>query len=88
MIEEREAWFLKNEKFKNGRIITSMENACKYRTLKNSLSEFTLKLYGAPLSRYYFTDIDRKLLLDYTLFLEKRGGENGNRVEVSVRIYV
>ena len=31
------------------------------------------------MSRYYFTDITQTCLLEYVVFLEKRGIENGNK---------
>lgn len=78
-IEERIEFFKNHEKFKNGKIVKSEGTARTYEGLRNSLTEFTQAKYSKPLSRYHFTDITQEFLLDYTLYLEKRGIENGNK---------
>ena len=41
---------------------------------------------NTPLSRYHFTDITQQFLLDYTLYLEKKGIENGNKAGLRQRL--
>lgn len=78
-IEARHDFFSNFEKYKNGRIVRSEGTAKGYRGLLRSLQEFTQSRYNLPLSRYHFTDITRQFILDYTLYLEKKGIEHGNR---------
>lgn len=71
--------FTKKERYKNGRIITSISNAQKYKEIKNSLSAFTQSQYCQSLSSFYFKDIGEQFLLDYMMYIRKRGIENGNK---------
>ena len=79
LLEARIDYFLNHEKIKNGKLVKSDGTASMYRQLKNSLSAFTQKQYKKELSRYHFTDITLNFLLDYVVYLEKRGIENGNK---------
>lgn len=85
-IEERIHFFKNNEKYKNGKIIKSEGTAKNYQGFRNSLQEFTQNKYNTPLSRYHFTDITQQFLLDYTLYLEKKGIENGNKAGLRQRL--
>lgn len=67
--------FENHEKFKNGKLVKSIGNAGMYKQLRTSLPEFTQKQYSKDLSRYY----SRNFLLEYIIYLERRGIENGNR---------
>lgn len=71
--------FTHKERYKNGRIITSINNARSYKEIKNSLSRFTQEEYGRGLSTYYFKDITERFLLDYTLYIQKNGIKNRNK---------
>lgn len=79
LIDARIEYFENHEKFKNGRLVKSIGTAGMYRHFRTSLSAFTQKQYNKDLSRFYFTDITQKFLLEYIVYLERRGIENGNR---------
>lgn len=86
LIEARIEFFKNFEKFKNGKIVKSEGTAKNYKGFLNSLQEFTQNKYNTPLSRYHFTDITQQFLLDYTLYLEKKGIENGNKAGLRQRL--
>ncbi|WP_299998488.1 phage integrase SAM-like domain-containing protein [uncultured Alistipes sp.] len=79
LIDARIDYFNNHEKFKNGKLVTSIGTASMYKQLRTSLSAFTQKQFNKDLSRFYFTDITQKFLLEYIVYLERRGIENGNR---------
>ncbi len=79
LIDARIDYFNNHEKFKNGKLVTSIGTASMHKQLRTSLSAFTQKQYNKDLSRFYFTDITQKFLLEYIVYLERRGIENGNR---------
>lgn len=79
LIDARIDYFNNHEKFKNGKLVKSIGTASMYKQLRTSLSTFTQKQYNKDLSRFYFTDITQKFLLEYIVYLERRGIENGNR---------
>lgn len=79
LIDARIEYFNNHEKFKNGKLVKSIGTAGMYKHLRTSLSAFTRKQYNKDLSRFYFTDITQKFLLEYIVYLERRGIENGNR---------
>ena len=79
LIDARIEYFNNHEKFKNGKLVKSIGTAGMYRQFRTSLSAFTQKQYNKDLSRFYFTDITQKFLLEYIVYLERRGIENGNR---------
>ena len=76
--------FTHKERYKNGKIITSINNTRSYKEIKNSLTRFTQEVYNRSLSSYYFKEISERFLLDYTLYIQKVGIENGNKVRNSV----
>ena len=67
LINVRIEYFENHEKFKNGKLVKSVGTASMY------------KQFNKDLSRFYFTDITQKFLLEYIVYLERRGIENGNR---------
>ena len=71
--------FTHKERYKNGQIITSINNARSYKEIKNSLFRFTQEEYSRGLSTYYFKDITERFLLDYTLYIQKNGIKNRNK---------
>lgn len=71
--------FTHKERYKNGQIITSANNARSYKEIKNSLSRFTKEVYDQALGTYFFKDINERFLLDYTLYIQKLGIKNGNK---------
>lgn len=71
--------FTHKERYKNGQIITSINNSRSYKEIKNSLTRFTQEVYNRSLSSYYFKEINERFLLDYTLYIQKVGIENGNK---------
>lgn len=79
LIQARINYFEHHEKIKNGKLVKSIGTAGMYKHLRTSLSAFTRKQYNKNLSRFYFTDITRPFLLEYIVYLECRGIENGNR---------
>ncbi len=79
MIDSLIEKFTHKERYKNGRIITSINNARSYKEIKNSLSRFTQEVYNRSFSSYYFKEINERFLLDYTLYIQKVGIENGNK---------
>ena len=79
LINARIEYFENHEKFKNGKLVKSVGTASMYKQFRTSLSAFTQKQYNKDLSRFYFTDITQKFLLEYIVYLERRGIENGNR---------
>ena len=79
LINVRIEYFENHEKFKNGKLVKSVGTASMYKQFRTSLSAFTQRQYNKDLSRFYFTDITQKFLLEYILYLERRGIENGNR---------
>lgn len=62
-------------KFKNGKLVKSVGTASMYKQFRTSLSAFTQRQYNKDLSRFYFTDITQKFLLEYIVYLERRGIE-------------
>ena len=79
LINVRIEYFENHEKFKNGKLVKSVGTASMYKQFRTSLSAFTQRQYNKDLSRFYFTDITQKFLLEYIVYLERRGIENGNR---------
>lgn len=79
LLQARIDYFENHEKIKNGKLVKSIGTASMYKQLRNSLTNFVQTKYRKELSRYYFTDITQTFLLDYVVFLEKRGIENGNK---------
>ena len=71
--------FTNKERYKNGKIITSVNNARTYIEIKGSLSRFTQEEYNRGFSSYFFKDITERFLLDYTLYIQKIGIQNGNK---------
>ena len=71
--------FTNKERYKNGKIITSINNARVYKEIKGSLSRFTQEEYNRGFSSYFFKDITERFLLDYTLYIQKIGIQNGNK---------
>ena len=70
--------FTHKERYKNRRIVTSINNTRSYKEIKNSLSRFTQEVYNRSFSSYYFKEINERFLLDYTLYIQKKGIKNGN----------
>lgn len=79
MIDSLIERFTHKERYKNGRIITSINNTRCYKEIKNSLTRFTQEVYNRSFTSYYFKDINERFLLDYTLYIQKVGIENGNK---------
>lgn len=79
MIDSLVEKFTHKERYKNGRIVTSANNARSYKEIKNSLTRFTQEVYNRSFSSYYFKEINERFLLDYTLYIQKIGIENGNK---------
>lgn len=71
--------FNKKERIKNGQIVDSSNNAKTYARFKKYLSEFTKQQYNRSFSSYFFKDIDETFLLDYTMYIKKKGIEQGNK---------
>lgn len=69
--------FHKQERMKNGHILTSSPNAKKYIVLNKTLGEFTRDVYRKEFSKYRFRDIDESFLLAFAMYLKKRGWQNG-----------
>lgn len=86
MIDELIERFTNQQRFKNGKIVTSKSNAREYKFLKSSLSTFTKKKYGKAFSTYFFRDITEQFLLDYALHLQVRGAQKGNKGAVVARL--
>lgn len=86
MIDDLIERFTNQQRFKNGKIVTSTSNAREYKFLKSSLSAFTKQKYGKAFSTYFFRDITEKFLLDYALYLQVKGAENGNKGAVVGRL--
>ncbi|WP_165020632.1 tyrosine-type recombinase/integrase [Dysgonomonas sp. ZJ279] len=78
--------FAKQQRFKNGKVVSSASNVKEYTILKNSLNDFTKQKYGKSLSSYFFRNIGEQFLLDYALYLQMRGAENGNKGAVCNRL--
>ncbi len=79
LLQARPDYFENHEKIKNGKLVKSVGTASMYKQLRNSLANFVQTKFRKELSRYYFTDITQTCLLEYVVFLEKRGIENGNK---------
>ena len=71
--------FSKKERYKNGVIFLSVGTEKSYKIINKSLSLFTQEIYNRSLSSYFFKEINERFLLDYTLFIQKRGINNGNK---------
>lgn len=78
--------FQKQERFKNGIVISSSSNASEYAKLRRSLNNFTKHKYNKSFSSYYFQHITETFLLDYILYLQKRGAEGGHKGAVVGRL--
>lgn len=79
MIDQLTERLMKQEWYRNGRIISSEPTARNYSYLKSSLEKFTRSKYHRDFSKYHFRDITEKFLFDYALSEQIRGGKNGNR---------
>ena len=79
MIDELAERFHTQERYKNGRILTSEPNAKAYRYLKRSLECFTRSKYRREFAKYRFRDINEQFILDYTLWVQIQGGKQGNQ---------
>lgn len=78
--------FMKQERYKNGKILLSISNAQHYLYLKRSLERFTLSKYRRCFSKFMFRDITEQFLLDYVLYEKTRGGKNGTRGGINQKI--
>lgn len=78
MIDRIIEQFNKQERIKNGHILTSSSNAKKYILLKKTLEEFTRDVHRREFSKYRFRDIDESYLTALVIYLKKRGSRNGN----------
>ena len=78
MLDRIAEQFHKQERIKNGHILTSASNAKKYILLKKTLGEFTHNVYRKEFSKYRFRDINESFLMAFVLYLKKRGSQNGN----------
>lgn len=86
MIDRLIERFTNQQRFKNGKIITSQSNARDYKFLKSSLTAFTKEKYNKAFSSYFFREITEKFLLDYALYLQIRGSQKGNKGAVVGRL--
>jgi integrase len=72
--------YLKNRKrFKNGKVLTSVNTARSYYYFKNALDEFTQDTYERKFSTYYFNEITEQFVKDFVLYTQERGAKNGNK---------
>jgi len=78
--------FSNKKRIKNGKEVSSYSNVREYKFLKSSLCEFTRKTYSKLFVNYHFKNITEEFILDYTLFLEKRGARRGNKGAVINRL--
>lgn len=78
MLDRITEQFNKQERIKNGHVLTSSSNAKKYQLLKKTLGEFTHNVYRKEFSKYRFRDINESFLMAFVLYLKKRGSQNGN----------
>ena len=62
MIDSLIEKFTHKERYKNGRIITSINNTRCYKEIKNSLTRFTQEVYNRSFSSYYFKEINERFL--------------------------
>ncbi|MFR9651457.1 MAG: hypothetical protein SNG35_05480 [Rikenellaceae bacterium] len=72
MIEVQIERFTNKERYKNGQIISCVNNTRSYINLRNSLTDFTKATYNKSFSSFYFKDINERFLLDYTLYPKTR----------------
>lgn len=79
MIDHLIVKFRGKERIKNGQIVNSSNNAKTYERIKRNLEEFCRVQYARSFSTYYFKDISESFLLDYTLYIKKKGIEEGNK---------
>lgn len=78
MLIKLELKFNRQEKLKNGRVVSSSSNAKCYRYLRESLENFTQRKYRRDFSLFMFRDITREFIQDYVIFELKRGAQNNN----------
>ena len=78
MIEQIAEKFKIRERSKNGKVFTSESTARLYLYLKRSLERFVRSKYRREFSKYRFNEIDEKFLLDYCVYEQQRGSQNGN----------
>lgn len=78
MLDRIAEQFHKQERIKNGHVLTSSSNANKYQLLKKTLEEFTRDVYRKEFSKYRFRDINESFLLAFAQYLKKRGSQNDN----------
>lgn len=77
MLDRIISTLLTQERYKNGRVFTSLGTAVNYKYLKKSLEDFTRRKYHRDFSKYLFRDIDEKFLRDYVLHEQQKGTRNG-----------
>lgn len=71
---------LENRKrFKNGKVLTSVNTARSYRYFKGTLDQFTQEKYNRRFSNYYFNEITEQFVKDFILYTQERGARNGNK---------
>ena len=71
---------LKNRKrFKNGKVLTSVNTARCYYYFKKNLEKFTQDKYERKFSTYFFNEITEQFINDFVLYTQERGAKNGNK---------
>jgi hypothetical protein len=71
---------LKNRKrFKNGKMLTSVNTARSYYYFKIALEQFTEDTYERKFSTWYFNEITEQFVKDFVLYTQDRGVRNGNK---------
>jgi integrase len=67
------------KRFKNGKVLSSVNTARCYYYFKRNLEQFTEEVYKRKFSTYYFNEITEEFLNDFVLYTQERGARNGNK---------
>lgn len=77
MIDDTIVSFSSQTRYKNGRVISSKNNAKNYRILRNSLELFVNAVYQKKLESYSLSDVTSRFLCDYTVFIQESKPNGG-----------
>ena len=95
MIDSLIEKFTHKKRYKNGKIITSINNtrvlkslstSRKYRYLNTSIKQFSQSKYHRDFTKYRFRDLNEKFLQDFVVWIQVRAAKSGSSGDVSGKL--
>ena len=95
MIDSLIEKFIHKKRYKNGKIITSINNtrvlkslstSRKYRYLNTSIKQFSQSKYHRDFTKYRFRDLNEKFLQDFVVWIQVRAAKSGSSGDVSGKL--